>query len=1160
MGKFYKLSVSTAALTLALCANAAQAAAPAGSLFFQLNPNIDNSGTAFSVFIFGQAGTTGSVSGAGGFNQSFTLDSTGFTTIGLPLDQQLDISAIENKGFQVSANAAVSGYLLNRRDASTDMTFLINGERLGSDYFVAGYNNNISNDQVSVQATADNTQVTFLRPNGTSQQVTLNAGQTYQLSEANMTGYRVTGSAPIAVFSGNRCANVPSGITACDHLVEQMPSINQLSSTYFVAQTPRTGSAGNVLRVTATANDTEVRVNGSVVANLDAGQFYEGRVVGGQQINASSAVLVTQYLIGQSQAGANTDPAMTIVPGADQWLSEYVFAPPLGTANFPTDFISIIMQSADTGTLMIDGVLANGSLFSPISSTAYSYANFDVSDKNGPFSITAASPFQLLLSGFDDFDSYFTYGGAAFAPGASPPVDPVDPPPPPSPTPNVFWDGDGNPDNNNVEGGDGILTAFSPNLTQETGEQNNTLPVQPANIIFQGMPGTVTVDTAEGAIGVAGLRFRVDGYVLTGDEITLLGTGEGNVIVETGGAMSNGEGEGEGESEFNDADITALIEAPLVGSTGVTKIGEGTLVLTGVNTYTGGTVIEEGTVIGNSRTFGTGGIANDGTLIFNQSFDGSFGSGISGEGSLTKTGTGRLIVTGTNTLTGATAVNQGLLQVDGNLGSSVVTVNTGARLGGVGTIGGLVVRSGATVAPGQSIGTMNVTGNALFQTGSTYEVELNGLGQNDRIIATGTGTVQAGATLRVIKLGAQRLNLGTRYTVLTANSGRTGLYTLAGDLRVSQFVSLTQTSDTNNVYLNVAQTRAFSAAGATPNQIAAATGADAAGNGALYTAIAYLQTDAEARAAFDAISGELHPTTRSLAVEDSRFVREAITNRLVDAKGNDRSLWMSGYGSWGDLDGDGNAADARRSIGGFFLGTDVYGSETFTLGVLAGYGQGKINVVARSSTANTEDFHVGAYAGLRLGGFGAKFGVAHMWRDVFTNRIINFTGFNNVIQADYNLKTFQAFADIGKKFTVGSRANIEPFASAAYVRVSTDAFSENGLGGLNVSKASGNFAITNLGARFGIDLPLQGRGIGVTASAAWRHVEGDDLTNPGAMRFTAGPAFSISGTPIAQDAAALSLQVNGALSNGVSLGIGYSGQLAKGLNDHGVRGNVTISF
>ena len=261
--------------------------------------------------------------------------------------------------------------------------------------------------------------------------MTLNAGQTYMhTASTNLTGSRIVADKPVAVFSGNRCTNVPTGITACDHLVEQMPSVDVLSKSYLVSQSPRTGNNGDVLRVVATADNTVVKIDGVTVATLNAGQYYEGRVAGGRQIEATEKVLVAQYLIGQTQAGANTDPAMTIIPGADAWLKSYVFATPSGTASFPSDFISIIVDTDDVDSLNVDGTLADPNAFTSIGSTGYSRGVIDVSSTSGPFSITADSPFQLLLMGFDDFDSYFTYGGAAFSPGASPP-----PPPPPNGTP-----------------------------------------------------------------------------------------------------------------------------------------------------------------------------------------------------------------------------------------------------------------------------------------------------------------------------------------------------------------------------------------------------------------------------------------------------------------------------------------------------------------------------------------------------------------------------------------------------------------------------------------------------------------------------------------------------------------------------------------------------
>jgi len=402
------------------------ASANANVLFFQMNPNYVGQGQR-QAFIFGAANSTGTVTGTSGFNQAFDLGAQGFAVVTLNNADELGIGSIENKGFNISSSANLSGYFLSRQPFTTDMTYLIDGAKLGKDYYVAAYGG-FNTSQMSVQATTDNTLVTISPKGGAAFDVTLNAGQTYLYNSADVTGSRIQANKSIAVFSGNQCTNVPGGSFACDHLVEQMPSVDLLSKTYVVAQTPATGVNGNVLRVIATADGTDVKIDGSTVATLNAGDFYEGRVAGGEQIVSNNKILVAEYLVGQSEAGgANTDPAMTIIPGADQWLKSYVFATPSGIADFPTDFISILINSSDLGSLLIDGTLANPALFAALGSTGYSFGNIDVSSKTGPFVISANNPFQLLLSGFDNYDSYFTYGGAAFSPGASPP-----PPPPPT--------------------------------------------------------------------------------------------------------------------------------------------------------------------------------------------------------------------------------------------------------------------------------------------------------------------------------------------------------------------------------------------------------------------------------------------------------------------------------------------------------------------------------------------------------------------------------------------------------------------------------------------------------------------------------------------------------------------------------------------------------
>ena len=216
------------------------------------------------------------------------------------------------------------------------------------------------------------------------------------------------------------------------------------------------------------------------------------------------------------------------------------------------------------------------------------------------------------------------------------------------------------------------------------------------------------------------------------------------------------------------------ISAVLGGTGALTKTGAGTTVLSGVNTYTGGTTVDAGTLaLGadsrlsdtgaltiNGGTFDMGGFSdtvgavtvNGGSLI-NSSTTGLTGSSyavtggtisakLAGNGGLTKTGAGTATLSRANTYTGTTTVSQGTLLVDStgsNASSSsvvnggllnvngtagAVAVNSGGSLGGSGTVGALTLNSGGFLNPGNSPGTLNATSASLL-AGSTYNWEIN---------------------------------------------------------------------------------------------------------------------------------------------------------------------------------------------------------------------------------------------------------------------------------------------------------------------------------------------------------------------------------------------------------------------------------------------------
>ena len=139
----------------------------------------------------------------------------------------------------------------------------------------------------------------------------------------------------------------------------------------------------------------------------------------------------------------------------------------------------------------------------------------------------------------------------------------------------------------------------------------------------------------------------------------------------------------------------------MTGDGSLTKTGSGTLLLGGNNTYSGGTIVSAGSLIGTTSTL-RGAIINNAAVTFHQHTSGTYSQVMSGSGSLTKAGSGWVSLTGTNNYSGATVVDSGELNVNGSIASSEVTVNSGGSLSGSGTVGGI---SGAgSINPGNSPG------------------------------------------------------------------------------------------------------------------------------------------------------------------------------------------------------------------------------------------------------------------------------------------------------------------------------------------------------------------------------------------------------------------------------------------------------------------------
>jgi autotransporter-associated beta strand protein len=150
----------------------------------------------------------------------------------------------------------------------------------------------------------------------------------------------------------------------------------------------------------------------------------------------------------------------------------------------------------------------------------------------------------------------------------------------------------------------------------------------------------------------------------------------------------------------------------------LTKQNTGTLILTGANTYSGGTTVSAGVLQGTTTSL-QGNILNNASVVFDQSTTGTYAGIMSGTGSLTKQNTGTVILTGTNTYSGGTTVSAGVLQgtttsLQGNIlhNASVVFDQTTS-----GTYAGVMSGSGSLTK--QNTGTLILTGTNTYSGGTT---------------------------------------------------------------------------------------------------------------------------------------------------------------------------------------------------------------------------------------------------------------------------------------------------------------------------------------------------------------------------------------------------------------------------------------------------------
>ncbi len=763
-------------------------------------------------------------------------------------------------------------------------------------------------------------------------------------------------------------------------------------------------------------------------------------------------------------------------------------------------------------------------------------------------------------------------------------------------------------------------------------------------------------------------------YVATGGTLTILDSPiSGNTV--TGGAAGT-PGIGIGPSAINGfsaaagaaqgagiflSGVTANISVSggtvtygdSIGGTGLTtggvntainKTGIGTLVLSAANTFTGNVNISAGT-LSVGATANLGNVANDviisnggtlavtGTTTFANGRDfkiaglstidiasattttlqGIVGDGASA-GTLVKAGGGILLLSGTNTYTGATNVDAGTLRAGsaGAFGASTVfSVLSGATLdlngfnktfgtlSGDGTVTGANATISGSFAPGNGTpaSSMAIVGNLAFQSGAQYLVQVN---PSTASFATVTGTATLGGAA-VTATFANGSYISKQYTILTATGGVSGTFGGVTNTNLPAGFSATLSYDANNAFLNLTMSSSgninqqnvsnalsnyFNTNGSIPVVF---TGLTPAGLTQISgeTATGSQQTTFNAMTQFmgvmtdpfiggrgdqgSAPSGAIGYAEETLAFASKRNPNDALAAIYTKAPAAPVvrpgwSVWAAGFG--GSQTTDGNTALGSNNTTSNIYGTAVGADYRFSPSTIAGFsmaGGGTTFSVANGGSGRSDLFQAGAFVRHTVGPAYISAALAYGWQNITTNRTVTVAGVDQ-LRANFDANTFAGRVEGGYRFVSPWMGfGITPYAAAQFTTFSLPGYAENAVSGANTfALRFGSQNVTDtrseLGLRTDKAYALADGVFTLRSRFAWAYDFNPSRSAGATFQTLPGASFVVNGARQAQNSALTTVSAEMKWRNGWSAAASFEGEFSDVTRSYAGKGIVRYTW
>ena len=534
----------------------------------------------------------------------------------------------------------------------------------------------------------------------------------------------------------------------------------------------------------------------------------------------------------------------------------------------------------------------------------------------------------------------------------------------------------------------------------------------------------------------------------------------------------------------------------------IVKHGEGTLVMTGNNTYRGGTTVEGGKLLGFAESFG---------------------------------------VTGDD----ATAKANGKVTVNGGTFGLLATYNDQFTMKG---------ELKHNEAADHSVDVV-VNAGGTFQITAGQDVTMGKLEFKE-----GAGFTVGSEDVDVLK----EAYAGTAQTGTVTTNGVTGADLAVANPDYAFFkTELKAEGDKLTGTLSRDETKSFATYAQNGNGQAIAGALEGAAGGALYDALIGASKGDVAKT-YNSLGDDFILNTRNAGIVNGMTLSRAIKDqaagigegRKVEMADGTARLWATGVGSWSALDYGQSDMDSDFYAGLFGAEVDVCSATK--LGLF--FGAGSTDNKAGDNKVESDDIHFGAYGVTNFSDVvNATYGFVYSHQSADATRALQ-------VGSQLGMNAFSGDTDITQIFAEAAYSglntdaySIEPYFGLSWIHAESDGFNEQiGTMAFSTTTEDQDVQVTTLGVRGAIPFTMGETKVALKGDVAWNHFFGD--TEAEASMALAGSGVAhLKGGELG-DMASVGLGVEAQVGKMTTMGLSYTGAYDGDITSHGISANVRFNF